>query len=561
VSKEVGLGLAVQQLPAVMWTTDQELHITSSAGADVSQRARLMEHLVGLHALDDSYLVDDNLLLSRGAHKQSLHGVKASCELEWPDLVVQVHVGPLYDAKGEISGCVGVAFDITTRKNTERKLTYQASHDLLTGLHNRAFLVEQVTRAVGWARGRKNCLAVVYADIDIFKLINDGLGHAAGDELIVAVGSRLRRCVGDRGLLARLGGDEFCVVFEGAAAVESVRQYVEEMANCMRPRFLVAGQETCVTASFGVAIHSGRESAGELINNADAAMYHAKKHKSQRYSIYEPFMKTKALGRLELANELHRALERGEFRLHYQPIITLRTGQIAALEALIRWQHPKRGTIAPGEFIPLAEDNGVIVPIGEWVLSEACSRLRQWKSQYPMATSLMMSVNVSPRQLQQTDFHRKVSAILRDTGIPPESLMLEVTEGTSLLGNETAVDTLRHLRAMGIQVALDDFGVGEAALNHLLRLPCDVIKIDRSFALDFGTSSQSRALIRALVGFANDMGWSVVVEGVETEEAMKALRGLGCDKGQGYYFARPLPHPDIDMLLSACLLTTVAPRL
>ena len=444
----------------------------------------------------------------------------------------------------DVGGIVLNSRDVTERRALEERLRYQAHHDPLTGLANRARFLEGVAAAL--ARGRA---AVLFLDLDRFKVVNDSLGHAVGDRLLVATAARLRDCTVPGDLLARLGGDEFTVLLAPGSGLDAARRRAKRVLAALAVPFPIDGHAVVVTTSVGVAFGEAGGRAAELLRDADVAMYQAKQAGKARYAVYDGSMRAAAVMRLALESDLRQALERDELRVYYQPKVALATGRIAGVEALVRWQHPTRGLLAPGTFIPLAEETGLILPLGRWVLAAACAQLVAWRERYP-ASGLLLGVNVSARQLQRGDLAAEVAAILAASGLAPGALKLELTESVLM---EDAVATgraIRDLRGLGVQLILDDFGTGYSSLAYLKRLPLDALKIDRSFVAGLGTDPEDAAIVRAVVSLARALDLLVVAEGVETAEHAAALRALGCDLGQGMHFAAPLPPDELATLLA-----------
>jgi diguanylate cyclase (GGDEF)-like protein len=430
----------------------------------------------------------------------------------------------------------------------------------LTGLPNRALFIERVDQAIARRARIGGRLAVLFLDLDGFKLVNDGLGHAAGDQLLAAVGDRLRRTLRAADTVARLGGDEFAVLLEDIRDDEQPLRAAERVAEALRAPLRLAARLVQIRSSIGVVVDAGEAaSADELLRNADVAMYRAKANGRGRHAVFEPAMHAAQLGKLELEGELRVAIERGEFGLRYQPIVDLASGRLAALEALLRWHHPARGLMSPLDFVPLAEETGQIVPIGAWVLREACRQLASWRREGVVGGGIHISVNLSTRQLQDDAFLGEVEAALIDTGLTPDALVLEITESVMLVDDSDAVGVLQTLRRHGVHVALDDFGTGYSSLGYLKSLPADGIKIDRSFIDGLGVEKEKGAIVEAAITFAHALDLTVTAEGIESDEQLAQLVALGCDLGQGFRFSAPLPAMDLAAILGDGSLLT-APR-
>ncbi len=451
-----------------------------------------------------------------------------------------------------IEGVVATTHGIDERKAFERQLTQQAFYDSLTGLPNRALFRDRLDRALVRTGRRRGAVAVLFLDLDNFKLVNDSLGHQVGDQLLVEVARRLQTCVRSADTVARLGGDEFVLLLESLSSEADAGPVADGIAAMLATPFRLDGREIVVTASIGIAVgDAGAELADSLLRNADAAMYRAKARGKGCHAVFEPSMQTDTLARLELEAELRQALERNELRVHYQPIVPLQSGRITDVEALVRWQHPTRGLVPPIDFIPLAEETGLIVPLGLWVLEQACLQTAAWHREFPTAPPLVVSVNLSPRQFQMPDLVEEVSRVLAITGLPAACLKLEITEGVIMRDVEATIATLWRLRTLGIQLAIDDFGTGYSSLAYLRRLPLDVLKIDRSFIMGIGENAEDKAIVQAILSLAKSLGLSVTAEGIETAEQATMLSGWQCDRGQGYYFARPLDAEKTTVLLRA----------
>ncbi len=448
------------------------------------------------------------------------------------------------DADGREARLFGIVHDVTERRALEERLAHQAFHDPLTGLPNRALFTDRLGQALAHAeRDGKNCV-VLFLDIDHFKTVNDSLGHAAGDQLLTSVAARLRLGLRGGDTLARLGGDEFAALLEDIADLAEARDVAARLHATLRAPLVLEGHELFVTASIGLALGEGvADTPEDLLRFADVALYRAKEVGRACTEVFYPGMSAAAVERLELERDLRRALARGEFVVHYQPIVELHTGVIGGLEALVRWQHPTRGLVFPGQFIPLAEETGMIVLIGQWALGEACRQLRAWQDCYPDVPSPTVSVNLSARQFRHIDLVANVAATLAKSGLTARQLQLEVTETVAMADTEVGVTTLATLRALGVRLAIDDFGTGYSSLAYLQRLPVGALKIDRTF---FSTGESNRAIVRAITTLAHGLGLEVTAEGLETAPQIAWAREAGCDHGQGYYFARALAPEEFE---------------
>ncbi len=477
---------------------------------------------------------------------------------------VEVGVGSIEYAGGRM--VLASARDATERKALEERLEHQAFHDPLTGLPNRALFQDRLEHALARAGRDGDAVAVLYLDLDDFKVVNDSLGHQAGDELLVEVAGRLRGCLRPGDTAARLGGDEFAVLLEGVAG-EALRGEALRVAG-EGEALRVAGRigdalgtpvslgargshEARANASVGVALSRPGQRAGDLLRNADVAMYGAKAGGKARHELFDPAMDERAAGRLEAENGLRRAIRRGEIVPFFQPKVSLTSGEVVGMEALARWEHPERGLVLPAEFIPLAEESGLIVPMGQAVLREACRRAAAWCEERVAAPPVAVWVNFSPKQFHGADVVGQVSGVLEETGLEAHRLGLEITEGVALGDAESTIETLGQLKELGVRIAIDDFGTGYSSLSYLKRFPVDVLKMDRSFVIGVSERPENLAIAQAIVTLGHSLDMGVVAEGVETEEELEKLRGLGCDEGQGYYFARPMPAEEAEALLAS----------
>jgi diguanylate cyclase (GGDEF)-like protein/PAS domain S-box-containing protein len=461
----------------------------------------------------------------------------------------------LHDAN--VKGIVLNTRDISERKAFEEQLRHQAFHDAVTDLANRALFRDRVEHALARQTRDDRPISVLFMDLDDFKTINDSLGHAVGDRLLAEVGERLRNCLRTADTAARLGGDEFAILLEdgGGHGVEAAEVAARIMAALEGP-FHLGGKEVFVRASIGIASaghdrDGGPAKAEDLLRNADVAMYMAKEAGKGRYQVFEPAMHDTALRRLELKADLQRAVDNDEFVLHYQPIIELGTGEITGLEALLRWQHPQRGLIPPLEFIPLAEETGLIVPIGRWVLEEACRQAKALQGRLAHEPPLHMAVNLSARQLQRPEIVGEVAEILMQTELDPGTLVLEITESVMMQDMDLSIQRLAELKEIGVKLAVDDFGTGYSSLNYIRRFPVDILKVDKSFVDGVNEGGEESALTAAIIELAAILRLRPVAEGIERADQLEKLLDLKCDLGQGYYFAKPLPMAGIDELLTA----------
>ena len=457
----------------------------------------------------------------------------------------------VFGSSGEVLWLDGAIFDVTERKLLQEQLARQAFYDSLTGLANRALFHDRADHALARLSRRGHQLAVLLLDLDRFKIINDSLGHHAGDEVLVAVAKRILTSSRASDTVARLGGDEFVVLLEEDVTEATAVGVAERLLGILRQPFLCQGHELFIGGSIGVAFTEGvgATSTDELLRDADAAMYCAKSRGRDRFELFEASMHTQAVAQFELTTELQRALDRGEFEVHYQPIWELGARTLTGAEALVRWRHPVRGLLLPTEFIPAAEQTGLIVPLGSWVLTQACAQMKSWHGSFP-GRDLSISVNLSPRQLLEPDLVDEVRAILRDTGLEPGSLTLEITEGALLQGVEETKRKLVDLKSLGVKLAIDDFGAGGSSLGYLREFPLDELKIDRSFVRGITDDpEEGPVLVRAILDLARALHLHVVAEGIELPEQLARLLASGCVAGQGFYFAEPLVPDEIAEML------------
>jgi diguanylate cyclase (GGDEF)-like protein/PAS domain S-box-containing protein len=453
-----------------------------------------------------------------------------------------------------VRGIVLNTRDITERKQFEEQLQHQAFHDPITNLANRALFRDRVLHAIERQERDRKPIAVLFMDIDDFKTINDSLGHAAGDGLLLEVGERLKKALRAADTAARLGGDEFAILLEDGGEGIQAADVAERIMQMLEEPFVLEGKEVFVRASVGIAVSEeagdGGEGAAEaLMRNADVAMYMAKEKGKGRYQVFELAMHDTALRRLELKADLQRALEHEEFILHYQPVIELDSGRITGVEALIRWIHPDRGIVQPLEFIPLAEETGLIVPIGRWVLREACRYAVELQGEFPMEPAFHMAVNLSARQLARPEIVDEVRDILAETGLAAPTLILEITESMVMQDMELAIERLNQLKELGVLLAIDDFGTGYSSLNYVRRFPVDILKVDKSFIDEVADGGESSALTAAVIELAGILNLKPIAEGIERADQLERLMELKCDMGQGYFFARPLEPRALHTLL------------
>jgi diguanylate cyclase (GGDEF)-like protein/PAS domain S-box-containing protein len=447
-----------------------------------------------------------------------------------------------------LQALANVLADALERQAIEDAIRERAVHDPLTGLPNRVLFVDRLEHALarlGRQRSADLCAAVLFLDLDHFKLVNDSLGHHVGDELLAAAAPRLKQALRSSDTVARFGGDEFGILLEDIASERDAIESAERIAAIFARPFVLSGSEHFVTTSIGIALARGGELADELIRDADAAMYRAKDRGRARYEVFDEAMRGRAIARLRMENDLRRALERDELRLEYQPVVSLRNFSIVGVEALLRWHHPERGEIPPTEFIPIAEENGLIEPIGRWVLEQACRQGAEWYRARPDFAPLTISVNLSAVQVTRRSLPEVVRSVLRSTGLDPACLSLEITETVMVRDADGLGEVLQALKAVGVRLVLDDFGTGYSSLGYLTRLPLDVLKVDRSFVDGLGSEPRDTAITETIIAMSRALSLDVVAEGVETSDHVRELRRLGCGMAQGFHFSRALPPAEI----------------
>lgn len=449
----------------------------------------------------------------------------------------------VYDSDGKPKRMLGSMMDVTDRKNLEQQLTHQALHDPLTKLANRALFRNRVEHAIAKLPRINSSLAVLYLDLDNFKPINDSMGHAAGDKLLVAAAERIQDCLRNTDTAARLGGDEFAVLIESVHRNDEAVVIAERILDVFRQPFLIDDKEVYVRTSIGIATSSDETISGEiLLRNADVAMYRAKTQGKGTYVVFEPHMHDALMQRIELEGDLRRGIDACEFVIHYQPILNLTDGKLLGMEALVRWQHPRFGLLPPMKFIPLAEETNLIVPLGEWILTEACSQMEKWRHQFAFGDDLSVTVNISIRQFQQRELIDIVKSALERSGLPPGQLILEITESFMMQDTECTIRKLSELKELGIRLAIDDFGTGYSSLSYLQRFPVDILKIDKTFIEKIGKNGEGNAVAKAIIMMGDSLKLKTIAEGIELPEQIEALRDLGCEAGQGFHFAQPLPY-------------------
>ena len=443
--------------------------------------------------------------------------------------------------------------EIMERSAVEQQLTYDSLHDAMTGLPNRALFLDRLGQALEYCKRRTEyTFAVLFIDVDQFKVINDSLGHLIGDQLLIAAGKRMKECLRSSDTVARLGGDEFAILLEVTGEKNAVIAITEKLQEALKVPFRLDGHELYVTASIGIVMSIvGYLHSEEVLRDADIAMYQAKAQGKARSEVFDIKMRSHAFSRLQLEQEMRLALETGEFQLYYQPILSMKSNQLVSFEALIRWNHPTRGLLLPSDFLPVAEESGLILPIETWVLDEACAQLKKWHSSYPSTQHVSVNVNISNRQFAQPNFIDGVVHALRKHGLKAEALKLEITENVLISNYTAANEVFTKLRNLGVQLEIDDFGSGYSALGYLQHFPISAIKIDKSFVDEIGKSRRGIELIRAIVSMARELGMEAIAEGIETDEQLGELKNLDCDFGQGFLLSRPLDKASAEKVLES----------
>lgn len=458
-------------------------------------------------------------------------------------------ITPIKNDRGRITHFISTGKDISERMHTEQRLHFLAHHDVLTALPNRAMLLERLERALVHAKRHKTAVAVLFLDLDRFKMINDTLGHDIGDRLLMQLADRLQPCLRQEDTVARLGGDEFTVLLENVLHLPDVSKVASKLLDAIGKPFFVDSVELFVTGSIGISMYpADGETPHVLLKNADTAMYQAKEDGGNIFRFYSADMSTRAIQRMQLETSLRRALSRQEFVLYYQPLIDAQSGNIAGVEALLRWRHPLLGIVPPNDFVPVLEDTGLIGPVGEWVLREACQQYQHWRTEGIHPTRI--SVNLSGRQFSDPGVRTNIGRILRETGIDADALTLEITETVIMENADASIATATALAQLGIHFAIDDFGTGYSSLSYLRRLPIKTLKIDRSFVQDVATNSDDAAIVSTIVAMAHSLQLDVIAEGVESEEQAQFLRSCSCDYLQGYRFGEPVSAEEISQMLS-----------
>jgi diguanylate cyclase (GGDEF)-like protein len=478
-------------------------------------------------------------------------GLTADCMLVRRDgieFAIEDSAAPIHNRDGRVVGAVLVFHDVSLSRAMTLKMSHLAHHDFLTGLPNRALLTERLSQAIGLAHRHHKQVGLLFVDLDDFKDINDSLGHAIGDQLLQSVADRLAACVRATDTVSRQGGDEFVILLAEIERPQDAAHVTEKLRAALAVPHLIGGHELHVTLSIGISVYPDDGiDVDTVMQSADTAMYHAKASGRNNYQFFRADMNTRAVRRLFVETSLRRALKQGEFVLHYQPQIDLASGAMTGTEALIRWRDPDLGLIYPDQFIPIAEECGLIVPIGQWVLREACRQVQSWLDSGLRAVPV--AVNISAVEFRHKSFLEGVALILKETGLAPRYLELELTESILMHDAESSALVLEALKAMGVQLAIDDFGTGYSSLSYLKRFPIDTLKIDQSFVRDIATDADAATIVSAVIGMGRNLKQRVIAEGVETPEQLAFLQTQRCDEGQGFQFSHPLSAENLALLL------------
>jgi diguanylate cyclase (GGDEF)-like protein/PAS domain S-box-containing protein len=535
------------------WEQDAELRFVNITGGIGEKGGIAPERLIGRTRWDIVESLRDTA--SGRAHIAKVEAHEAFDDLEYAVRDEQgeqrwfcVNGEPVFDEQGQFTGYRGTGTDITARKLSEQRIQHVAQHDVLTGLPNRSLLQDRLSQAVAYSTRTRHPVWVMLIDLDRFKFVNDSMGHKAGDVLLMTIAARLRSTLRDTDTVARLSGDEFVVILTEHEGESLNAEIVQRLMDGVAQPVILGSKEFFVTCSIGVAVYP-TDGAGpdSLIEHADIAMYRAKKLGRNNYQFYTPAMNEEAMERVSIESALRNALERNEFVLHYQPQVSLCSGKIVGMEALIRWQHPELGVVAPSRFISVAEETGLIVPIGAWVMRTACQQNKAWQD--AGLGMLRVAVNLSARQFGAPDLLADITAVLAQTGLAASSLEIELTESLFMSDVTQAVEVLHGMKSLGVNLSIDDFGTGYSSLSYLSRFPIDVLKIDRSFVSDISRDDSDAAIVTSIIALAHNLKLSVIAEGVETAEQLDYLRRHGCDQMQGYYFSKPLAAAEFEQLL------------
>jgi PAS domain S-box-containing protein/diguanylate cyclase (GGDEF)-like protein len=541
---------AVETMQLGVTITDLHGHILYSNPADAELHGYTPEELVGQDARIFAPRDHARPLAPARLHEVSSWSRETiNVRKDGSEFPVLLRSDIVRDAAGRPVGLVTCCEDLTHRKRLEHQLLRSAFYDPVTGLPNRGLLGHRLDLAIDTARREGPRFAVLVVELDRMQLVHETLGRAAGDELLSAAAARLRECAPQEGMVAHVAPEQFAILLDPVTGIGDATRVASCVRHMLSEPFRAGGREVFTGASVGIVLSGpAYHDAEDVLRDAGIAMMRARDAGDGQYQVFDPGMHAEAMARLHLETDLRRALERGELRVHYQPIVKLDSGRITGFEALARWEHPRRGLILPDDFIPMAEDTGLILPMGLWVLEEACRTLRRWQDR-PGGERLTMAVNLSARQFTQPDLVERVARVLRETGVRPGTLELEITESVILQHSAPVIETLRRLKALGVALHVDDFGTGYSSLSYLHRLPLDALKIDRSFVS--GADAGSLQIVRTIVAMAHALGVVVVTEGIETAELLGELRSLNCEYGQGFFFSRPVASDAVEALFEA----------
>jgi diguanylate cyclase (GGDEF)-like protein/PAS domain S-box-containing protein len=499
-------------------------------------------------ALAEKYLKDDARLIEAG---ETIDTVEEHHSPGKPKSFVHVVKTPLYDAQHQVIGIQGIFRDVTAQKRQEEALSHLAYYDALTGLPNRSLFMDRLGQTMKRTRRRKyKGFAVIFLDLDRFKNVNDSLGHGCGDQLLVGFARRVEQTIRPGDTVARLGGDEFTILLEEIKDSNDIARVAERIRKSLQLPFKVDGQEIFVTVSMGLALGGAHERVEDLLRDADTALYRAKDRGRDCYEVFDPTMHARAVERLNAETDLRKALDRGEFLLHYQPIASMANESILGFEALLRWQHPSRGLLLPAQFLPIAEETGLILPIDLWVLRTACAQMRRWHERFPASPRFQVHVNLSTKHFSKPNMVSEIDRILKETGLDPRNLTLEITESVILEEFKEAIDALAGLKGLNVQLYLDDFGVGTFSLKGIHRPPIDSLKIHHSFVRALGKGSREAEVIQTITALAGNLNMGVIAEGVETRQELAELRGLQCGQVQGYLISKPLTVEAVEAFIA-----------
>jgi diguanylate cyclase (GGDEF)-like protein len=547
--RDAHLRLLTEQMPAIVWSTDADLRFTSCLGAGL-EGLDLRPREQTCRSLFEYFATDDAEFLPIAAHRRALMGEAVHFEMAWNGRAFTAHVEPLRDAGGAVAGTIGVALDISDQRRAEERLLHVVRHDPLTGLPNRAMFLERLQRRLASPARGEGRVAVLLMDVDRFKAINAGLGHTAGDLILCEIARRLGRCVTPRDTLARFGEDGFAILIQGVEEREDATRVARWIQKDLAEPMTVDARQVVATVSTGVAFETvAHRRAEDLLRDADTALDRAKALGRARYEVFDEDMHMREVAQLGLEMELRQALARTEFRVRYQPIVSVASGSIAGFEALARWQHPRRGLLEPVEFIPAAEESGLILELDHWMLREGCRQAREWRNA-AWDLPFGINVNLAGKGLSQRDLVERVALTLQETQVDARRMCIEVTEGVLLDDVDAAGATLARLRSLDLAVSIDDFGTGRSCLSHLHRLPVDTLKIDRSFVAELPERRESAEIVRTIIRLGHSLGLRVIAEGVETPSQREALRHMGCDYAQGYLYSRPVPAEAAQRMLA-----------